>query len=157
MLVEMQCYIFLLNLVVCCPLARAFWNDIVFVLTFIIQVFAFGSVPLRTYLPDGDVDITVLGNTWLNSTLIDDVRSMLQSEQENCDAELKLTGLHFIDAEVRCILHIYIYMCILTFNPLLCQSSWYIYLIHITFLLAHFDIARVLTLIWFYSTTRLSS
>uniref|UniRef100_A0A804MU33 PAP/OAS1 substrate-binding-related domain-containing protein n=2 Tax=Zea mays TaxID=4577 RepID=A0A804MU33_MAIZE len=67
------------------------------------EVFAFGSVPLRTYLPDGDVDITVLGNTWLNSTLIDDVRSMLQSEQENCDAELKLTGLHFIDAEVKLI------------------------------------------------------
>lgn len=67
------------------------------------QVFAFGSVPLRTYLPDGDVDITVLGNTWLNSTFIDDVRSMLQSEQENCDAEFKLTGLQFINAEVRCI------------------------------------------------------
>nr|CAB3484551.1 unnamed protein product [Digitaria exilis] len=40
------------------------------------EVIAFGSVPLRTYLPDGDVDITVLGNTWLNSTFIDDVRSV---------------------------------------------------------------------------------
>uniref|UniRef100_A0A804QHB9 PAP/OAS1 substrate-binding-related domain-containing protein n=3 Tax=Zea mays TaxID=4577 RepID=A0A804QHB9_MAIZE len=67
------------------------------------EVFAFGSVPLRTYLPDGDVDITVLGNTWLNSTFIDDVRSMLQSEQENCDAEFKLTGLQFINAEVKLI------------------------------------------------------
>ncbi|CAL5084742.1 unnamed protein product [Urochloa decumbens] len=65
------------------------------------EVFAFGSVPLRTYLPDGDVDITVLGNTWLNSTFIDDVRRVLESEQENCDAEFKLTGLQFINAEVK--------------------------------------------------------
>ncbi|XP_025802325.1 uncharacterized protein LOC112881714 [Panicum hallii] len=65
------------------------------------EVFAFGSVPLRTYLPDGDVDITVLGNTWLNSTFINDVRAVLESEQENCDAEFKLTGLHFINAEVK--------------------------------------------------------
>ncbi|WVZ67076.1 hypothetical protein U9M48_016214 [Paspalum notatum var. saurae] len=64
------------------------------------EVFAFGSVPLRAYLPDGDVDITVLGNTWLNSTFIDDVRSVLESEQENCDAEFKVTGLQFINAEV---------------------------------------------------------
>ncbi|CAN6206478.1 unnamed protein product [Urochloa humidicola] len=65
------------------------------------EVFAFGSVPLRTYLPDGDVDITVLGNTWLNSTFIDDVRRVLESEQENSDAEFKLTGLQFINAEVK--------------------------------------------------------
>jgi hypothetical protein len=84
-----------------------------------IQVFAFGSVPLRTYLPDGDVDITVLGNTWLNSTFIDDVRSMLESEQENCDAEFKLTGLHFINAEVQCIF-LFVH---LMFNPLFHQSS----------------------------------
>ncbi|KAJ1292429.1 hypothetical protein BS78_02G390700 [Paspalum vaginatum] len=65
------------------------------------EVFAFGSVPLRAYLPDGDVDITVLGNTWLNSTFIDDVRSVLESEQENSDAEFKVTGLQFINAEVK--------------------------------------------------------
>jgi hypothetical protein len=77
------------------------------------QVFAFGSVPLRTYLPDGDVDITVLGNTWLNSTFINDVRAVLESEQENCDAEFKLTGLHFINAEVIFLLLHYM------FNPLI--------------------------------------
>nr|CAB3455329.1 unnamed protein product [Digitaria exilis] len=66
-----------------------------------LDVFAFGSVPLRTYLPDGDADITVLGNTWLNSSFIDDVRSVLESEQENCDAEFKVTGVHFINAEVK--------------------------------------------------------
>ena len=79
------------------------------------QVFAFGSVPLRTYLPDGDVDITVLGNTWLNSTFIDDVRAVLESEQEDCDAEFKLTGLHFINAEV----YIYSYFCIICLTHLL--------------------------------------
>jgi hypothetical protein len=64
------------------------------------QVFAFGSVPLKTYLPDGDIDITVLSNTWLNSSLIDDVRYLLNSEMENPDAEFEVKGLHFIDADV---------------------------------------------------------
>jgi hypothetical protein len=64
------------------------------------QVFAFGSVPLKTYLPDGDIDITVPSNTWLNSSLIDDVRYLLNSEMENPDAEFEVKGLHFIDADV---------------------------------------------------------
>jgi hypothetical protein len=64
------------------------------------QVFAFGSVPLKTYLPDGDIDITILANTWLKSSLIDDVRYVLNSEVENPDAEFEVKGLHFIDADV---------------------------------------------------------
>ncbi|XP_062190111.1 uncharacterized protein LOC133893156 [Phragmites australis] len=66
------------------------------------EVFAFGSVPLKTYLPDGDVDITVLGNTWLNSTFMDGVRYVLEAEK-HCDAEFELTGLNFINAEVKLI------------------------------------------------------
>ncbi|GJN10674.1 hypothetical protein PR202_ga28789 [Eleusine coracana subsp. coracana] len=69
--------------------------------TFGFEVFAFGSVPLKTYLPDGDVDITVLANTWMKSSLIDDVRYVLKMEMENCDAEFEVKGLHFIDADVK--------------------------------------------------------
>ncbi|KAG8079314.1 hypothetical protein GUJ93_ZPchr0007g3542 [Zizania palustris] len=36
------------------------------------EVFVFGSVPLKTYLPDGDIDVTILGNTAPDSTFISD-------------------------------------------------------------------------------------
>lgn len=65
------------------------------------QVFAYGSVPLKTYLPDGDVDLTVLGNTSYGSTLIDDIYHILQSEEQNCDAEFEVKDLQLINAEVQ--------------------------------------------------------
>ncbi|KAL6896619.1 hypothetical protein ACP4OV_007191 [Aristida adscensionis] len=68
------------------------------------QVFPFGSVPLKTYLPDGDVDITVLANTWLHSTLLtDDVRAVLEEEAQNYNAEFEVKGITFINAEVKLI------------------------------------------------------
>uniref|UniRef100_J3MP51 PAP/OAS1 substrate-binding-related domain-containing protein n=1 Tax=Oryza brachyantha TaxID=4533 RepID=J3MP51_ORYBR len=67
------------------------------------MVFAFGSVPLKTYLPDGDVDITILGNTALDSSFISDVRGILEMEEQDDGAELELKGLQFIDAEVKLI------------------------------------------------------
>uniref|UniRef100_A0A0E0D057 Uncharacterized protein n=1 Tax=Oryza meridionalis TaxID=40149 RepID=A0A0E0D057_9ORYZ len=67
------------------------------------EVFAYGSVPLKTYLPDGDVDLTVLGNTSYGSTLIDDIYHILQSEEQNCDAEFEVKDLQLINAEVRLI------------------------------------------------------
>uniref|UniRef100_A0A0D9XYH5 PAP/OAS1 substrate-binding-related domain-containing protein n=1 Tax=Leersia perrieri TaxID=77586 RepID=A0A0D9XYH5_9ORYZ len=67
------------------------------------EVIAFGSVPLKSYLPDGDVDITVLGNTALDNTYIADVYNILQSEQQDSGAELEIKGLQFINAEVKLI------------------------------------------------------
>ncbi|KAL5219519.1 hypothetical protein ABZP36_020203 [Zizania latifolia] len=67
------------------------------------EVFAYGSVPLKTYLPDGDVDLTVLGNTSYDSTLIDDIYYILESEEQNSDAEFEVKGLQLINAEVRLI------------------------------------------------------
>ncbi|KAL6657364.1 hypothetical protein ACP70R_005144 [Stipagrostis hirtigluma subsp. patula] len=67
------------------------------------EVFEFGSVPLKTYLPDGDVDITVLGDTWLDGTLINHVRGVLEEEIENWDAQFELKSLHVINAEVKLI------------------------------------------------------
>ncbi|XP_066391661.1 uncharacterized protein [Miscanthus floridulus] len=67
------------------------------------EVFAFGSVPLKTYLPDGDIDLTVLGNTSYDSTLVNDVSCILESEEQNSDAEFVVKDLERIDAEVRLI------------------------------------------------------
>ncbi|KAI4994182.1 hypothetical protein ZWY2020_029230 [Hordeum vulgare] len=67
------------------------------------EVFVFGSVPLKTYLPDGDIDLTVIGNTSCGSTLIDDVYHILESGEENGDAEFEVKDLEHIDAEVRLI------------------------------------------------------
>ncbi|TVU37229.1 hypothetical protein EJB05_10532, partial [Eragrostis curvula] len=69
--------------------------------TFGFEVFAFGSVPLKTYLPDGDADVTVLASTWLNSSLIDDVRQVLELEMTNRDAEFQVRGVNFINADVK--------------------------------------------------------
>ena len=70
-------------------------------LLYIAQVFAFGSVPLKTYLPDGDIDLTVLGNTSYDSTLVNDVSCILESEEQNTDAEFVVKDLERIDAEVH--------------------------------------------------------
>uniref|UniRef100_A0A0E0D757 PAP/OAS1 substrate-binding-related domain-containing protein n=1 Tax=Oryza meridionalis TaxID=40149 RepID=A0A0E0D757_9ORYZ len=67
------------------------------------EVFAFGSVPLKTYLPDGDIDITILGNTAPDSTFISEVRGILELEEQEDGADVAITGLQFIDAEVKLI------------------------------------------------------
>ncbi|KAM0877607.1 hypothetical protein ACQ4PT_035387 [Festuca glaucescens] len=64
------------------------------------EVFVFGSVPLKTYLPDGDIDLTVIGNTSRNSTFIDDIYYILGSGEQNTDAEFEVKDLEHIDAEV---------------------------------------------------------
>jgi hypothetical protein len=56
---------------------------------------------LKTYLPDGDIDLTVIGNTSRNSTFIDDIYYILGSGEQNTDAEFEVKDLEHIDAEVR--------------------------------------------------------
>ncbi|GJN07939.1 hypothetical protein PR202_ga25815 [Eleusine coracana subsp. coracana] len=63
-------------------------------------VFAYGSVPLKTYLPDGDIDLTILGNTSHDSTLVNDVYCVLDSEDQNNDTEFEVKDLDQINAEV---------------------------------------------------------
>uniref|UniRef100_A0ACD5X2B9 Uncharacterized protein n=1 Tax=Avena sativa TaxID=4498 RepID=A0ACD5X2B9_AVESA len=67
------------------------------------EVFVFGSVPLKTYLPDGDIDLTIIGNTSCDSTLIDDIYYILGSGKQDTDAEFEVKDLEHIDAEVRLI------------------------------------------------------
>ncbi|CAA3008977.1 Polynucleotide adenylyltransferase [Olea europaea subsp. europaea] len=65
------------------------------------QVCTFGSVPLKTYLPDGDIDVTAfshdqnLKDTWANQ-----VRDMLENEEKNQNAEFHVKEVQYIHAKV---------------------------------------------------------
>lgn len=61
---------------------------------------AFGSVPLKTFLPDGDVDLTAMSDSVLGDSLVNDVRRILESEESNIDADLEVKDVKFIEAEV---------------------------------------------------------
>ncbi|XP_015574177.1 uncharacterized protein LOC8258097 isoform X2 [Ricinus communis] len=72
------------------------------------QVFPYGSVPLKTYLPDGDIDLTAIINPAGVDASVSDVHAVLRREEQNRDAPYKVKDVHFIDAEVKlikCIVH----------------------------------------------------
>ncbi|CAM0907647.1 unnamed protein product [Alopecurus aequalis] len=71
--------------------------------TFGCEVLAFGSVPLKTYLPDGDVDLTILTNTPVDSDFIADVYCLLSLEENNKDAEFEIKNIKIINAKVKLI------------------------------------------------------
>jgi hypothetical protein len=66
-----------------------------------LQVFTFGSVPLKTYLPDGDIDVTAFSNSeelkeiWANL-----VRDALEREEKDENAEFHVKEVQYIQAEV---------------------------------------------------------
>ncbi|CAI9107140.1 OLC1v1006432C1 [Oldenlandia corymbosa var. corymbosa] len=70
----------------------------------LLLVFSYGSVPLKTYLPDGDIDLTILcwprppatGGSWAA-----DVLSVFQKEENDENAEFVVKDAQFIDAEVK--------------------------------------------------------
>lgn len=68
------------------------------------QVFTFGSVPLKTYLPDGDIDLTAFSkNQTLKDTWASQVRDILESEEKNENAEFHVKEVQYIQAEVKII------------------------------------------------------
>ncbi|CAA7407107.1 unnamed protein product [Spirodela intermedia] len=68
------------------------------------QVFTFGSVPLKTYLPDGDIDMTAFSkNPILKDMWADDVRNMLETEERSENAEFRVNEVQYIQAEVKII------------------------------------------------------
>ncbi|XP_010266483.1 PREDICTED: uncharacterized protein LOC104603986 isoform X2 [Nelumbo nucifera] len=68
------------------------------------QVFAFGSVPLKTYLPDGDIDLTAFSrNPNLKETWANEVRDMLENEEKSENAEFRVKEVQYIQAEVKII------------------------------------------------------
>ncbi|XP_057454788.1 uncharacterized protein LOC130746246 isoform X2 [Lotus japonicus] len=68
------------------------------------QVFTFGSVPLKTYLPDGDIDLTAFSkNQNMKDSWAHQVRDMLESEEKNEHAEFHVKEVQYIQAEVKII------------------------------------------------------
>ncbi|KAG6418063.1 hypothetical protein SASPL_120262 [Salvia splendens] len=65
------------------------------------EVFPYGSVPLKTYLPDGDIDLTVTNGTRTDESMARDVLALLQREEKNVNAEFKVKNIQYIDAEVK--------------------------------------------------------
>ncbi|CAK9164100.1 unnamed protein product [Ilex paraguariensis] len=63
------------------------------------EVFPYGSVPLKTYLPDGDIDLTTLSSPNIEERLAFDVLAVLRAEELNEDAEYEVKDTQFIDAE----------------------------------------------------------
>lgn len=57
-------------------------------------------MPLKTYLPDGDIDLTVFGSPIIEETLARDVLAVLQGEELKENAEYDVKDPQFIDAEV---------------------------------------------------------
>lgn len=64
------------------------------------QVFPYGSVPLKTYLPDGDIDLTALSPPKSDDSLCRDVLAVMHAEQLKANAEFEVRDTQFIDAEV---------------------------------------------------------
>lgn len=85
------------------------------------QLFPFGSVPLKTYLPDGDIDLTALSSPNAEESLCGDVYNMLEAEEHNQCAEFKVKDVQYIHAEVLFLafyftLIIYLFMSMSAFN-----------------------------------------
>ena len=59
-------------------------------------------MPLKTYLPDGDIDLTALSfNTELKETWAADLHNILKKEEQNADAEFRVKEVQYIHADVR--------------------------------------------------------
>ncbi|XP_044950101.1 uncharacterized protein LOC123399781 isoform X4 [Hordeum vulgare subsp. vulgare] len=65
------------------------------------SVFPFGSVPLKTYLPDGDIDLAAFGSTCSDESIANEVRAILESEERRKDAEFEIKDVQYINAEVK--------------------------------------------------------
>ncbi|XP_051186110.1 uncharacterized protein [Lolium perenne] len=65
------------------------------------EVFPFGSVPLKTYLPDGDIDLAAFGSACSDESLANEVRAVLESEERRKDAEFEVKDVQYINAEVK--------------------------------------------------------
>ncbi|TKW07556.1 hypothetical protein SEVIR_7G314875v4 [Setaria viridis] len=62
------------------------------------QVFPFGSVPLKTYLPDGDIDLTAFGPAISDENLANEVCAILKSEGRRKDSEFEVKDVQYIHA-----------------------------------------------------------
>ncbi|EPS74571.1 hypothetical protein M569_00184, partial [Genlisea aurea] len=69
------------------------------------EIFPYGSVPLMTYLPEGDIDFTAFRP---DESIAYDAYRLIMREEENKKAEYHIKSTQLIDAEVKlvkCIVH----------------------------------------------------
>ena len=70
-----------------------------------VDAFMFGSVPLKTYLPDGDIDLSIFCGPDVAAALKDawalKLQNVLLAEQANADAPFVVGDVTVINAEVR--------------------------------------------------------
>ncbi|XP_017217214.1 uncharacterized protein LOC108194787 [Daucus carota subsp. sativus] len=66
-----------------------------------IQVFPYGSVPLKTYLADGDIDMTVICYPNMKDYIANDIYKLLKYEEQNMSAEYTIKETRMIGAEVK--------------------------------------------------------
>ncbi|KAG5233075.1 NTP transf domain-containing protein [Salix suchowensis] len=66
---------------------------------FAVEVFPFGSVPLKTYLPDGDIDLMTLSHQSMEEDLARDVFTLLQWEEQ--DPGFQVNDVQYIQAQVK--------------------------------------------------------
>lgn len=85
-------------------------------------MFPFGSVPLKTYLPDGDIDLTAFSNNPnLKDTWANQVRDMLETEEKRVNAEFHVKEVQYIQAEVCSFFQTFIGLTYEAFPPWLNQ------------------------------------
>lgn len=69
-----------------------------------VNAYMFGSVPLRTYLPDGDIDLSVFCSQEAGQTMRDNwalkLQSVIEHEQSSGSAPYKIGDVTVINAEV---------------------------------------------------------
>jgi predicted nucleotidyltransferase len=69
-----------------------------------IKTYLYGSVAFKTYLPDGDIDISVFEDLSSNDEnqlpWYTKVKSVFKSVQENANSSLDIRDIYFINAEV---------------------------------------------------------
>ncbi|KAL0725547.1 hypothetical protein Bca4012_040146 [Brassica carinata] len=65
------------------------------------EVFSFGSVPLKTYLPDGDIDMTVITKQNMEDKFFEKLYNTLKREEG--ESEFHVTDVKFIPAQVKVI------------------------------------------------------
>lgn len=89
-----------------------------------LQVFSFGSVPLKTYLPDGDIDLTVLTKKNMEDKFFQTLYDMLKSEEEEeGESEFHVTDVQFIPAQVYLLVSFWFWFFIFKSVPNFTQPS----------------------------------
>ncbi|XP_078435418.1 PAP/OAS1 substrate-binding domain superfamily [Wolffia australiana] len=66
-----------------------------------VDIFPFGSFPLKTYLPDGDIDLTVISRPGTEEALSRIVLAILQEKEHDWNHQFEIKDVQYINAEVK--------------------------------------------------------